>query len=300
MNNSMNHPRKNAPPRSKISPFLVGFFVTLSFALVLIGFVLLGQYRSAKNDPEPPLDTFPDTPTTVPISSPTEPADPTGTTKPPQTDESDEPKEPSKTGGPDISVDDRVSDPHYFDDVLFIGDSRTAGLYLYGNISGASFYARSSMNVFNMFDENGKSECDTAGQNLTNYLKSHQFGKIYILLGINDVGYAFDKVIAKYQENLQRISALQPQAILVIQANMHVTKAKSDSSPNLFNNRRINDLNARLSAFADNQKIFYVENCDALDDGSGNLKSEYSGDGVHLRAKYYTIWRDYLLKDGKR
>ena len=40
----------------------------------------------------------------------------------------------------------------YFDDALFIGDSRTVGLYEYGDLSHALVIADSGMNIYKLFN----------------------------------------------------------------------------------------------------------------------------------------------------
>lgn len=190
-----------------------------------------------------------------------------------------------------------INPTEYYKDTLFIGDSRTAGLYIYGRIEGASYFARTSMNVGNCFNSS-KSETGTGSLSLEAYLKKNRFGKIYILLGINEIGYSYDWIVTRYEKLISRLQELQPGAVIVIQSNMHVTKAKSDSSPKTFNNTRINELNRRLSELADGKKVFYLSFESIFDGADGNMNPDYSGDGVHLKAKSYKIWRDYLLSEG--
>lgn len=202
---------------------------------------------------------------------------------------------------PHTTVPDTPSEPidpvEYYKDVLFIGDSRTAGMYIYGRIDGASYFARTSMTVNNCFNST-KSETGTGSLSLEAYLKKNQFGKIYILLGINEIGYSYNWIVTRYQKLITRIQELQPNAVIVIQSNMHVTKAKSDANPNTFNNARIDELNRRLSQLADGKRVFYLSFESIFDGADGCMNSDYSGDGVHLKAKSYKIWKNYLLSDG--
>ena len=47
-----------------------------------------------------------------------------------------------------------------------------------------------------------------------------------------------------------------------------------------------------------NMTVFYLDLNPVFDDESGALRADYSGDGVHVRAPYYTQWRDYLFQFG--
>lgn len=217
--------------------------------------------------------------------------EPSGTVPPAPTDTED-------TDSPTtVAPEEPINPTEYYKNTLFIGDSRTAGLYIYGRIEGASYFARTSMNVGNCFN-GSKSETGTGSLSLEAYLKKNRFGKIYILLGINEIGYSYDWIVTRYEKLISRLQELQPGAVIVIQSNMHVTKAKSDSSPKTFNNTRINELNRRLSELADGKKVFYLSFESIFDGADGNMNPDYSGDGVHLKAKSYKIWRDYLLSEG--
>lgn len=64
------------------------------------------------------------------------------------------------------------------------------------------------------------------------------------MLGINELGYEYSSIIKKYQSVVDTIQSLQPGAILVLQANLHVTGNKSASS-STYNNEKINRLQQR-------------------------------------------------------
>ena len=221
-----------------------------------------------------------------------------GTTKEPDTTKKPETTAPVTTKAPDTTKAPQ-SNEEYFSDALFLGDSRTVGFYLYAKIPGATYFARTSMNVYNVFDDKVSETKDTSSYNLAELLSAKKFGKIYILLGINEIGYSYSSVVNNYSTVIDYIRQYQPDAKIIIQSNMHVTKKKSDSNPNTFSNSRIDELNRRLSALADNKKIFYLGFEEIFDDASGAMSAEYSGDGVHLYAKCYKLWRDWILENGK-
>ncbi len=228
--------------------------------------------------------------------------------KPPQTDKQpEETKKPAQTTPPvttppsgPVTPSDRVNDPDYFKDALFVGDSRTVGFYNYARIEGATYFGRTSMTVKTCFND-APSETGTGNYNLAELLQKNTYGKIYILLGINEIGYSFSWIENNYKQIIATVKALQPNAIIIIQSNMHVTQKRSEApDPNPFKNENINALNARLASFADNETVFYIDTTTPFDDENGNLKAEYSGDGIHFKGSSYVIWRDHILKNGKR
>ena len=46
------------------------------------------------------------------------------------------------------------------------------------------------------------------------------------------------------------------------------------------------------------RQVFYIDCNPVFDDSTGALTPEYSGDGVHVKAAYYPMWRDYLFEFG--
>lgn len=195
---------------------------------------------------------------------------------------------------PETSTQNALSIPENpdFTNVLFIGDSRTAGLSEYGDLGQAEVFADSGMSVFNLFDSRVKTK---SGNKLTlrEVLSRRQFQTIYLMLGINELGYEYSSIIKKYQSVVDTIQSLQPDAILVLQANLHVTGNKSASS-STYNNEKINRLNSGIQTLAEENSCFYLDVNPVFDDENGNLKADYSTDGSHVLGKYYSVWVDWL------
>lgn len=195
---------------------------------------------------------------------------------------------------PETSTQNALSIPENpdFTNVLFIGDSRTAGLSEYGDLGQAEVFADSGMSVFNLFDSRVKTK---SGNKLTlrEVLSRRQFQTIYLMLGINELGYEYSSIIKKYQSVVDTIQSLQPGAVLVLQANLHVTGNKSASS-STYNNEKINRLNSGIQILAEENSCFYLDVNPVFDDENGNLKAGYSTDGSHVLGKYYSVWVDWL------
>ncbi len=177
---------------------------------------------------------------------------------------------------------------------LFIGDSRTVGLMEYGQINGADFFCSIGMNVFDA-QETTISVPDIGKVTLSELLNHKQYDKIYLMLGINELGYPFEDIIAKYEELIECIKTAEPNASIIIQANLHVTASRSDSD-GIYNNSNINDLNSSLSEFADNQTVFYLNVNPLFDDAGGALSSDKSSDNTHPYGKYYVEWAKWIAE----
>lgn len=190
-------------------------------------------------------------------------------------------------------------DEDYFEDALFIGDSRTVGLSEYCEPldTRATFYSKVSLTIYAAMDKPFIKR-DDEKITVEQALSENQFGKIYIMLGLNEIGTGTPETFAEaYGEVIDRIRELQPDAIIFIQGIMHVTAHKSDSDK-YFNNDNINTRNEAISQFADNKTIFYIDMNEAVDDENGDLLAELTFDDVHLKASSYDRWYQYLLTHG--
>ena len=183
----------------------------------------------------------------------------------------------------------------YFDDALFIGDSRTVGISEYGDLNNAIFFANTGMSVYNVFEKN-VSVPQVGKLKLEQLLTYKKFGKIYIMLGINELGYNQEKTLKKYKDLLKFVQEKQSNAIIYIEANLHVTAERSNKDKTI-NNININKINNEISQLADNEKIFFIDVNEKFDDENGNLSSNYTQDNVHIYAKYYKEWSDWLSQN---
>lgn len=187
-------------------------------------------------------------------------------------------------------------DDAYFADAVFIGDSRMQGVYEYAGMEEADFLAKVSMTIYNMMN----TKVTTNGHNETvrEALTERQYGKIYIMVGINEIGTAdTEYFVRNYQAVLDEIRTLQPDALIVIQAIMHVSGNLDRKDP-YFNNANINERNDALKELANGNDIFYIDINEVYDDENGNLRQEVTADDVHLLGNCYELWHTFFLEHG--
>lgn len=179
-----------------------------------------------------------------------------------------------------------------FSGVLFIGDSRTVGLSEYGNLGEAEIFASSGMSVFNLFDQKIKLK---GGEKmaLEDNLSGSSYHTIFLMLGINELGYEFSSIVKKYEDTVLKLQKMQPSAEIVLEANLYVTSEKSSQST-IYNNERISTLNAEIKKIAESTGCYFIDVNEIFDDGNGNLAEEYSTDGSHVLGKYYSVWVEWI------
>lgn len=182
----------------------------------------------------------------------------------------------------------------YFDDALFIGDSRTVGLRDYTDLSEhADFLCATSMNIYDVLDESFKGY-----GTVQEALKKKHYGKIYLMLGINELGRGTtEDFMEQYTAVVDQLHALNPDAILVVQAIMHVS-AERDASDRIFNNSNIEARNHAIATLADNHFIYYIDLNEVVCNEDGSLIEEYTYDQIHLLGMYNALFKDFLMSHG--
>lgn len=187
-------------------------------------------------------------------------------------------------------------DQSYFNDAVFLGDSRTVGLELYSGWDNCDYLADVGMTIYDCLDRDisfGDIQHTTARE----VLSTSRYGKVYIMLGINECGSNINTYFDKYTEVVDQIHRWQPDALIVVQGIMKVGAQKSATHPSI-NNANITARNEKLATLANDWYIYYLDINEAVCDENGNLTDGYSFDQVHLYAKYYSLWCDYLLEHG--
>ena len=235
---------------------------------------------------------------------PTSNSDSAETTSPAAPDSGDFPasKEPETSEesavSPPVIKDTNVpasaaADNSYFDDAAFIGDSRTEGFMLYTDIKNASFYTSKGLMVNTFFTKPVIRQGDKK-LTIPQALEEKSFGKVYIMLGINELGWSYSSVFKKtYGDLIDKVRELEPGAVIYIQSILPVTKEKSDSDP-IYNNAKIREYNSLLAKLAEEKGVCYLNVQESVGLDGGALPKEASTDGIHLNKAYCEKWLNYL------
>ncbi len=216
---------------------------------------------------------------------------------------------PAEAAGEEVALGEESADrtydfvqvgEEYFDDAVFIGDSRTVGLFEYGGMEEqCDFFAKTSLTIYDVFTEPIVKDEET-GDKITveAALQKKQYGKIYLMLGINELGTGTTKTFTEeYKKVVGRLEELQPGAVIFVEGIMRVTGTKNETDP-IFNNTNINERNEAIEKIADNKEIFYIDVNEAVCDEHGNLEEDYTTDEIHLKAQYYEKWKQFLMSKG--
>ena len=187
----------------------------------------------------------------------------------------------------------------WFDDAVFIGASRTDGLRLYSGIQGADFLCYKGVTVFNVMDrERQYIKLDGKKYSFLDALALKQYAKVYISLGINELGYYNDEGFRdEYAAFLDAVREIQPGAQIYIQRLIPVNpeKCKSSKQADWLTNERIALYNGIISQLAEDKQVYLLDPGEAMVDGQGEMPYEATVDGLHFKREWYKKWLDYLL-----
>ena len=92
---------------------------------------------------------------------------------------------------------------------------------------------------------------------------------------------------------------MQPDALVFLEANLHITAKKSEDSP-IFNNENINRFNEAVRSLTDGQRCFYLDVNELFDDENGALSTDYTVDNAHVLGKHYASWVAWILQHAVR
>lgn len=186
---------------------------------------------------------------------------------------------------------DNTSENREFgNNVAFIGDSRTQAFLIYAGLKDVQDYTNIGLMVDTALTK--KFITNDNGEKITilEDLATKNIDTIYIMLGINELGWIYNDIFIKDYENLiDKILEVRPNCEIIVQSIIPVTKTKSEGD-SIYNNDKITEYNNLIKDMAKRKGIKYIDLCPVLADKSGNLPEEASTDGIHLNKKYCQKW----------
>ena len=229
-----------------------GWMLAAVLLLAAAGLLAVHSHQTAEVPPEEPAQEEPSV--TVIPAEPELPELPEGPVE-------EEPV-PEKPWGP--VAESAPVDDSYFDDVAFVGDSRTDGFRLYSGLNRGTYFCvtgetvASATELENWKGENGKKV------SLAEAVAAADCGKIYLMLGVNELGWKGTDIFRGHAENLiRRLKADHPDAELVIQSLLPVS-TEQDAKGSYVNNQRILAYNQVWRELAEENGYAYVDVAEAL------------------------------------
>ncbi len=185
----------------------------------------------------------------------------------------------------------------YFNDAVFLGDSRTVDLMIYSKLKNtkAFAYCDVGLNVNTVFQKKFitvKKKKVTALEALKANKK--KYSKIYLMFGINELGFdSVEGFIKAYKKLIDNLRKIKPEAVIYVQSVLPVAKSKDQTSA-LFTNRRAKKFNTYIKEMCAEKKVFFIDAYAAFEGADGYLPEAIASDGIHFREDVCDNWLSYL------
>lgn len=126
---------------------------------------------------------------------------------------------------------------------------------------------------------------------------------IFINIGTNDLSdpnIPIDKMIENYRLILNKIKKRLPGTEIYLMAYYPVNFEAADENMKqclmIRNNDKIRKANEKVKKLAEQENVKYIDINDKLKDDQGNLKAEYTIEGMHINEEGYRAVLDDILK----
>ncbi len=259
-------------------------FFVLVCTLIVIALIFFFTTRNSNKEPPPSSEPVAEEPGVSP--------EPPAVSREPASAPPSPSPSPEKQAGPDLEAREAVDDS-FFEDAAMAGNSLMDGFKLFSGLTSCDYYSATSMTVVGVGEKRTVTLDNGTLGTILDGLAQKPYGKIYILLGINEIGYEVSTFIDYYTQMLDTIRAAQPETDIYILGLTPVSQAKSNSS-DLFNMTRIGSYNEALHQLAADKGCYYMDLVSALAGTDGFLPAAETTDGVHFSPAVYKLWLDYL------
>lgn len=188
-----------------------------------------------------------------------------------------------------LKVDQFKSFPNSRRDIIFLGNSITAGIdwiELLGNprVRNRGISGDITFGVLERLDEviEGKP------------------AKVFILIGTNDISRNIpdDVIVSNYQKMISRIKSGSPKTRIYFQTILPTNSSFGKFKNHYNKSEHVININNQLKSIAQKEGVTIIDLYSAFLDSQNNLEASLTHDGLHLTMAGYKRWAE-LLKNGK-
>ena len=181
------------------------------------------------------------------------------------------------------------ADDAYYEDSLFVGDSRMGSIALYGIHDNAQVEYVTSLNLMRI----DQMTADDTDKTLMEFLRDTDKHNIYMLFGINEIRNPnFTAFGEKLESIVKELLEKDPYLNIYIILSYHPDDISGLPEPAL--SEHLLDLNTTQQDIAIRNHVFYLNPDEALDDENGTVIDEYVWDGLHFNVPGARAFEEYL------
>lgn len=122
--------------------------------------------------------------------------------------------------------------------------------------------------------------------------------KLFLLIGINDIGRFFpvELIVDNYRKIVERLRMDLPKTRIYVQSVLPLNESVLQYDYLKGHKERILQLNTEIGRLAREHNLVYVDLHEVFADGNGDLKRQYTSDGIHVNPAAYIDWVAFLKK----
>ncbi len=180
------------------------------------------------------------------------------------------------------------NDPEWKEQIVMLGDSITEGFELKKYFPEHPFVNRGIVSDHIKWLDN-KGLVDR----ITPDVLAPNPSNIFILIGVNEINddpAAIDTYLTNYKELIISLKKNYPKAQIWLQSALPTSGKYAKLNP------AINQFNNKLSILAEGAGALYI-NLHSIMAANGELKAEYSRDGVHITDAAYAEWAKVIKRE---
>ena len=175
--------------------------------------------------------------------------------------------------------------PTSSDDILFIGNSITDGgewseLFQNPHVKNRGISGDTTWGVYDRIS----------------VLFKGKPAQIFLMIGINNVpqGESPNNIASDIQQIIQKIKKESPYTEILIQSILPVTTKYNMFQEHTSHWQEIPDINQAILNICQKEKVKYIDLFTHFVDNNGQMKPEYTNDGLHLLGKGYMLWKEII------
>lgn len=184
----------------------------------------------------------------------------------------------------------------YFNNSVFIGDSRTEGMILYGGIPNLNAFCYKGLSI-DKLDSLQEIYVPGEGSGYTCFeaIEMTKYDNYYCMFGVNELGWVYlDVFIEYFNELIEVIKEANPDATIYVQSVLPVSEYESGTS-DVYTQDRVMQLNTMLIEMCQSRNdVIYLDTAASVTGEDGFLPEEAATDGIHCNADYCKRMLQYI------
>ncbi|MCI5773108.1 MAG: GDSL-type esterase/lipase family protein [Erysipelotrichaceae bacterium] len=186
-----------------------------------------------------------------------------------------------------VAANEKV-DASYYDDALFVGDSRMGSLALYGSYDNQEVYYIEAL-FLNKVDITQLED----GQTIMDKIKATEKNNLYLMFGLNEIGWEnYQLFVDQYDAFIKSIKEIKPNIniyVFLLYTPTHtLTIDEVAIKPAVDNN------NTLLKKMCYDNQVYCLDMDPYFSLNGGSIDDSFAKDGIHLNAPGVKLFEEFI------